>query len=368
MIHIRGPAVAGADWMREALKRRQFLAGTGSAAFLCALGARSFPFKTHEQVAEADAAARKLKKPTPVVKDPVDSLTFGTPQPQPGGQAREYWVQVRPLRWDPCPTGRDTWMKMRVPSKRKFTALAYQLYTPGFAEPAAAPTIPGPILEAEVGDTLVVHFRNGDHHFGQPITMHPHGVRYTPDYDGSYLGDFTRVGGFIQPGEEFTYTWEATPGSVGVWPYHDHGPNGTVNIARGAFGALIVREKGAVRPDVEQVLVMHQLTPQITNAETTFQCFNARAFAGNTPTVRAKVGQDVAFHVYGGDGMFHTFHVHGHRWKDPSGSNVDNPGVGPHEVLSTRWIEDSPGRWLYHCHVFSHQDAGMAGWYLVEPQ
>jgi FtsP/CotA-like multicopper oxidase with cupredoxin domain len=46
---------------------------------------------------------------------------------------------------------------------------------------------------------------------------------------------------------------------------------------------------------------------------------------------------------------------------------VDNPSFGPHEVVTARWTEDNPGRWLYHCHVFSHQDAGMAGWYLVEP-
>ena len=63
--------------------------------------------------------------------------------------------------------------------------------------------------------------------------MHPHGVRYNPEYDGAYLGDFTRAGGFIAPGEEFTYTWEATPDSVGIWPYHDHGPNHTINTMRG---------------------------------------------------------------------------------------------------------------------------------------
>ena len=27
--------------------------------------------------------------------------------------------------------------------------------------------------------------------------------------------------------------------------------------------------------------------------------------AGNTPTIRARVGQDVAFHVFGGDAMLH---------------------------------------------------------------
>ena len=61
-----------------------------------------------------------------------------------------------------------------------------------------------------------MHFRNGDEHFNQALTFHPHGVRYTPDYDGSYLGNFTRAGGFIAPGEEFTYTFECTPDSVGI--------------------------------------------------------------------------------------------------------------------------------------------------------
>ena len=94
------------------------------------------------------------------------------------------------------------------------------------------PRMPGPTLHAEVGDVIVVNFRNGGgKKFDQAVTMHPHGVHYTPDYDGVYLGDFTRIGGFVEPGEEFTYTWEAKPDSVGVWPYHDHGPNHTLNSA-----------------------------------------------------------------------------------------------------------------------------------------
>jgi FtsP/CotA-like multicopper oxidase with cupredoxin domain len=28
-------------------------------------------------------------------------------------------------------------------------------------------------------------------------------------------------------------------------------------------------------------------------------------------------------------------------------------------------VEDNPGRWFYHCHVFSHLHMGMNGWYLV---
>ena len=51
---------------------------------------------------------------------------------------------------------------------------------------------------------------------------------------------------------------------------------------------------------------------------------------------------------------------------DAAGRNVDNVTIGPADSYSLEFVEDNPGRWLYHCHVFQHQDAGMAGWYLVE--
>src|SRR3954463_11846232 len=70
----------------------------------------------------------------------------------------------------------------------------YQAMQPGFAGPAGPRRMPGPTLRAEVGDTLVVHFRNAATDLGQALTLHPHGVRYTPDYHGAYLGEHTRVG------------------------------------------------------------------------------------------------------------------------------------------------------------------------------
>ena len=155
--------------------------------------------------------------------------------------------------------------------------------------------------------------------------------------------------------------------SVGVWPYHDHGPNHTLNTMRGLFGSLIIRDKGEKAPDVENVLFFHSFTPPVTGLQRNFMCINGRSYAGNTPTLRAKVGQDVAFHAIGMNDDFHDFHIHGHRWKDEAGANTDNPIFGPNEAVTARFTEDNPGRWLYHCHVFSHQDGGMVGYYLVEP-
>ena len=345
--------------------RRSFFGLSAGAALLCTIGGQEVRLDDPDAARKADALAAQVKRPPGA--SPQDQLSFPTPEPQPGGVRREYWVQARTRRWDVAPTGRDDWHNRAVGGKRSFRALVYQLMQPGFAAPAGPALMPGPTLHAEVGDVLVVHFRNAATKLAQALTMHPHGVRYTPDYDGVFLGEHTRVGGFVGPGEEFTYTWEATPDSVGVWPYHDHGPNHTLNTFRGAFGAVVIRERGAKAPDVEHVLFLHQLLPPTTGLGRAFQAINGRTFAGNTPTIETRVGQDVALHVIGMDNNFHDFHIHGHRWKDSAGAFVDTPSVGPNETITARFTEDNPGRWLYHCHVFSHQDAGMAGWYMVSP-
>ena len=345
--------------------RRSFFGLSAGAALLCTIGGQEVRLDDPDAARKADALAAQVKRPPGA--SPQDQLSFPTPEPQPGGVRREYWVQARTRRWDVAPTGRDDWHNRAVGGKRSFRALVYQLMQPGFAAPAGPALMPGPTLYAEVGDVLVVHFRNAATKLAQALTMHPHGVRYNPDYDGVFLGEHTRVGGFVAPGEEFTYTWEATPDSVGVWPYHDHGPNHTLNTFRGAFGAVVIRARGAKAPDVENVLFLHQLLPPTTGLGRAFQAINGRTFAGNTPTIQTRVGQDVALHVIGMDNNFHDFHIHGHRWKDSAGAFVDTPSVGPNETITARFTEDNPGRWLYHCHVFSHQDAGMAGWYMVSP-
>ena len=346
--------------------RRTFLSAGAGTALLCSIGGTKVALSKAGDAAVADRAAAKVKKPASA-KLPIDTAEFPRPEAAPGGVEREYWIQARTIPWDIAPTGRDEWHDAPISGKHSFRAFVYQLMTAGFVDAAGPPQMPGPTLHAEVGDLLVVHVRNADHRLDQAITMHPHGVRYNPNYDGAYMGDFTRPGGFIEPGEEFTYLWEATPDSVGVWPYHDHGPNHTLNTFRGLFGAIVVREKGAKAPDVEQVLYLHSLIPPVTGLRREFQCINGRSAAGNTPTITAKVGP-------GRRPARARRRQRVPRLPRPraplegrAGAFVDTPSVGPNEAITVRFTEDNPGRWLYHCHVFSHQDAGMAGWYVVEP-
>jgi FtsP/CotA-like multicopper oxidase with cupredoxin domain len=343
--------------------RRSFFGLAGGTALLCTIGGEEVEVSSPRSLAKADAAAARVPRPRSA------SLLQNVPQiqPAPGGRRREYWIQAKTVHWEITPLKRDEWHNVKLPKRYAYRAYCYQEMTPGFAEPKHVLQMPGPTLFAEVGDVIVVHFRNADRRLRQAVTMHPHGVKYNPEYDGAYMGEFTRAGGFIAPGESFTYQWECTPDSVGVWPYHDHGPNHTLNTFRGLFGAIIVRPKGAKQPNRVYCVFAHQLPPPITGIQRNFQCINGRAYAGNTPTLRARVGDDVEINAFGMDSNFHTFHIHGHRWKDPAGSYVDNPAMGPNEVVTARFVEDNPGRWLYHCHVFSHQDTGMTGWYVVDP-
>jgi FtsP/CotA-like multicopper oxidase with cupredoxin domain len=343
--------------------RRSFFGLAGGVALLCTIGGEEIDVSARNGLRDADAAAARIPRPRAAVAQAAPQI-----QPAPGGVRREYWIQAETARWAITPQRKDEWHDRPIDGRNVFTAFVYRAMTPGFASYLVDhPTIPGPTLIAEVGDVLVVHFRNADTKLRQAVTVHPHGVKYNPEYDGAYMGEFTRAGGFVAPGETFTYQWECTPDSVGAWPYHDHGPNHTLNTFRGLFGAVIVRPRGATHPDRTYTLFAHQLPPPVTRLERTFHCFNGRAYAGNTPTLSARQGQDVEINAFGMDSNFHTFHIHGHRWKDPAGAFVDNPAFGPNECVTARFVEDNPGRWLYHCHVFSHQDAGMAGWYVVDP-
>jgi len=350
--------------MKGPLGRREFFADAGGLA-LCTLA--GVEVLSNER-ADVEGLAQGIEVPPKVLaaqergQNPATTQTVFAATTR---AAREYWIRAEPIkRWDMVPTGRDEMMGKKVKGKTTFPAYGYRPYSAGFAEPLGPASIPGPLIEGTVGDTIIVHFQNK---LGTPVTIHPHGVLYSADMDGAYKGKFTDPGGFIQKNETFDYVWEAVEGTQGFWIYHDHGPMDPLPLYKGLFGPLLIRDPGQPRPTKEFFCGFHSFLPVATGINAAFQCINGRAYAGNTPTFRSNVGDDVAFYVYAIDDDFHTFHVHGHRWKaEGSGAVIDNVTLGPGDSLTARFIEDNPGRWFYHCHVFSHLHLGMNGWYLVE--
>ena len=134
----------------------------------------------------------------------------------------------------------------------------------------------------------------------------------------------------------------------------------------GLMGHIVITKPGEKRPDREFYLVFHDIyADDVPGLDGDLDCFNGAAFLGNTPTFEAKVGEHVRWHVVGLGTEFHVFHLHGHRWIGPGGVPTDSVLLGPSTSVVADYIEDNPGRWLYHCHVVDHMMGGMMGWYSV---
>lgn len=232
-------------------------------------------------------------------------------------------------------------------------------------------TVPGPVLEIWEGDTLEIDLVNNTN---QRLSIHPHGVDYSVDSDGSPLN-----ASFNNPGETRRYVWRSResfpalgrrfmPGSAGYWHYHDHAmgtDHGTGGVAKGLYGALIVRKRGDILPDKQFTVVFNDM--MINNK-----------MAPNTPMFEARLGERVEWIAIGHGATFHTFHLHAHRWADNrtgmlEGPNdpslvIDNKDLNPgssfgFQVLAGEGV--GPGVWMYHCHVQFHSDGGMVGLFLV---
>jgi len=196
-----------------------------------------------------------------------------------GGRVRTYYVAAEEVDWDYAPlnvdmttgaTGnRSREWRWRTHSRDRITSADLsQGDLPGIyrrdvhhAEAARAagrvPWLLGPILRAEVGDTIKVVFKNMA---SRPYTMHPHGVFYEKASEGSMYADgvptIKRPGPWCIPGATFTYEWKVPeragpgpddPNSI-VWLYHSH-IDEYKDVAAGLVGAIVVARRGQMNAD-----------------------------------------------------------------------------------------------------------------------
>jgi FtsP/CotA-like multicopper oxidase with cupredoxin domain len=307
------------------------------------------------------------------------------------GRHREYWLSVDSFEHNLVPTGVDQMMGAPV-NGSTYQALGFRAYTAGFGRPLAADPrpggigpnsgIPGPMLHAQVGDTVAVHLRNNDSHFKWPHSFHVHGWRYTTASDGAWTqlqqGSASRRGSAVPFGQTYTYRYTVPASAVGAWPYHDHSipqlypgadpdrANPTeISAELGLFGIIAVTDRHTPRVDREIYLFFHDLYgDDIPPLSQDFDCFNGRAYLGNTPVFEARVGERVRWRIAALGKEFHVFHLHGHRWWGGT-FWTDAQILGPSTTLTVEYTEDNPGDWLYHCHVTDHMQGGMMGIYRV---
>ncbi|MCC6317377.1 MAG: multicopper oxidase family protein [Gemmatimonadaceae bacterium] len=105
--------------------------------------------------------------------------------------------------------------------------------------------VPGPTIEAQVGDVLEIRVIN---HLPEPTVVHWHGLRIPAVMDGT-----ERTQNPIAPGETFTYRFRVP--DAGTFWYHSHF-NETVQLERGLYGALIVRAADEPVFDADRTFVL----------------------------------------------------------------------------------------------------------------
>ncbi len=112
--------------------------------------------------------------------------------------------------------------------------------------------IPGPTIEAEIGDTLVVHLCND---LPEDTTVHWHGVETPANMDGSNIAQLT-----VPPGGTFRYEFPLL--RAGTFWYHPH-VRTHVAVERGLHGLLIVRDPAEDQalglPEREHLMVLDDI-------------------------------------------------------------------------------------------------------------
>jgi FtsP/CotA-like multicopper oxidase with cupredoxin domain len=109
--------------------------------------------------------------------------------------------------------------------------------------------LPGPLIRARVGDTLIVHFKN---ELPEPTTIHWHGLRIPVEMDG--VPEHSQ--NVVPAGGSFDYSF--TLPDAGLYWYHPHFDSAT-QVGRGLYGAIVVEDPAEAGLGDELVLVLSDL-------------------------------------------------------------------------------------------------------------
>jgi hephaestin len=346
----------------------------------------------------------------------------------PPGRTRVYYIAADEVIWDYAPSGMNQitgrpfegvqlMFTTRGPTQlgSKSKKALYREYTDstfttlkGRAPEDAYLGFLGPVIRAEVGDTIRVVFRNNGTH---PYSMHPHGVLYDKASEGAGYDDGTsapdKAG--VPPGGTHTYVWVASDragpdpaeGSTAFWMYHSH-VDEAADVNAGLIGPMIITARGKARPDgrpndvdkefivafaeidenlshyIDDNIEQFALEPGkvkkaigatfvdpfgVTNLRESINGF----IYGNGPMPKAAVGEHVRWYVMSTTNFeLHAPHWHGNI-VTAQHMKTDVLTLGTMGMIVADMDVDNPGTWLFHCHVEPHLTAGMQMRYVVEP-
>ena len=328
---------------------------------------------------------------------------------------RVYWIAADEVQWDYAPsfplnpmTGEEFTEEQRVFVEqgigRSYLKAVYREYSEGFAaikQRTAAEEhlgILGPVIRAEVGDQITVHFKNNTRF---PASIHPHGVLYTKAHEGAAHGSGHSQEGIVAPGGQYTYIWQVPqrsgpggndPSSI-AWIYHSH-VNEPADTNAGLIGPIIISRQDAAHIDGSPKDVDREFVSLFTVFDENASLYldaNLAACSGQCDPDDEGFQESNLMHginglVYSNNkgytmrkeervrwyimGMGTEVDLHSPHWHGATllhnGNRLDVTEVLPAATKTLTMKPDVQGSWMYHCHVNDHIGAGMMTTYTVE--
>ena len=346
---------------------------------------------------------------------------FGQNPSNIGGRLHTYFIAADEVTWDYTPKGRNLTGLPHLEGSddetsssrghRSYLKAIFREYTDAsFRTLKPRPPewehlgILGPLIRAEVGDTIEVFFKNNTKLTG---SMHPHGLGYKKDSEGAMYKDGTpevaKKDDMVPPGGSYTYHWtvpdRAGPapgdGSSVLWMYHGHFVE-SKDMNTGLLGPIIVTARGTARADgspkdVDREFVTAfalfdetdswyfsdptrmggslplRITDRVFREQNVLYSING-LIEGNLPLLTMKRGEHVRWYLLSNSNEddVHTVHWHGqtvifHHMR------TDTVPLGPMDMAIADMVPDNEGTWLYHCHVNDHLMGGMQALFKVLP-
>ena len=224
--------------------------------------------------------------------------------------------------------------------------------------------VPGPTIRCTEGDRIKIRFINAGSH---PHTLHFHGV-HPHEMDG-----VPGAGpGEIQPGQTFTYEFDADP--FGCHHYHCHALPLKRHIHKGLYGAFIVDPKVGRPPAREFVMVMNAFDTNFDN-ENEIYAVNTVGHEYARRPIPMQVGELIRLYLINITEFdpINSFHLHAEFFDyydhgttlEPTLRKVDTimQAQAQRGILEFRYRW--PGQYMFLAHVSEFAELGWMGLFNV---
>ena len=215
-------------------------------------------------------------------------------------------------------------------------------------------SIPGPTIRVIEGERVRIIVKNS---LPEGTAVHWHGMVLPHAQDG--VPDITQPA--IPPGGSYAYEWTAS--ATGTHWYHSHFDGDQVR--KGLYGSLeVVPHTGDRLLDRDYRIFVGDTNLGLV--------LNGKSYPATHP-LKAKVGEKIRIRLTATGELSHPFHLHGQPFQlvAQDGFDLPQPVTMDTLLISTAQTFDivtvalAPGRWMFHCHIFSHMHAPGTGHHMM---